>query len=126
MMINQRLNLIEVEKACQKAMVALKAGLMDQYDQAATELVELIRVKNRKHWWQLWKPKYYYPQLEGVFDLEVDIARSIPKQGRVIKAKTAPEYEPGLSNKGGRVVRHIPKQLKKMKEAQSEVPTVQD
>lgn len=49
-----------------------------------------------------------------------------PKQGRVIKAKTAPEYEPGQSNKGGRVVRHIPKQLKKMKEAQSEVPTVQD
>lgn len=75
----------------------------------------------RKHWWEFWRPKYVWMVQKG----DMLVADNV-QQGRVIKAKTAPAYEPGQSNKGGRVVRHIPKQLKKMKEAQSEVPTVQD
>lgn len=44
-------------------------------------------------------------------------ADDIPK-GRVVKITAPPEYDPDQKRTGGRMVRRMPKQLQKMKEAQ--------
>lgn len=80
--------------------------------------------KKRRYWWQFWLPK------QSIADQNVELKQFVTKlsgtpdvfkgkSGRVIKAKHSLEYEPNISTKGGRVVRQIPKQLKKIKEAQS-------
>lgn len=117
-MIHQKLDLVAVEKVCQKALIALRAGLLDQYNLAAIELVELVRVKNRNHWWELWKPRYRWPQLESAMNIKVEPGSSLPTRGRVTKVTSPPEYDPTKKVKGGRVTKTMPRQLKKIKEGQ--------
>jgi hypothetical protein len=87
----------------------------------------LVVARNWLHKWWLTRVRHipvekvvYLRAFKGNFDFTVDLAKSmpVPKQGRVVKATKAPEYEPVKSTKGGRVVRNIPKGLKKIKEAQ--------
>lgn len=78
------------------------------------------RELNRKQWWQFWKPKYYYPELEGEYELKVEAGTSAPK-GRVVTVTTRAEYDFEKASKpreGGRVVKLMPRQLKKIKDGQ--------
>lgn len=117
-MKSQKLNPIEVKEAIDKALMSLQIGSMREFDVASTELVNLLRVKNRNHWWEVWRPKYRYPELDSNIDFKVDLDKSMPKVGRVIKATARPEYDPTNRPKGGRVTKAMPRQLRKIKEGQ--------
>lgn len=107
-----------VQEKMDEAMKDMVTVLSEQMDGMLG--INIVRAKNRTHWWQFWKPKWRYPQFESDIKVNVEPGSSLPKrEGRVIKAKSQAEYEPNISTKGGRVVRQIPRQLKKIKEAQS-------
>ena len=74
-------------------------------------------VENLGYRWEL-----SYPNKKSVTTNKSGVA----KTGRVVQAKSKAEYTPGASNRGGRVVRQVPKQLKKIKDAQNEVRDVQE
>jgi hypothetical protein len=114
-----------ITELVQEAMDEVKEqmiGVLSKQLGESTGLLQLEQVKNRKHWWQLWKPRWRYPQLESTIKLNIESGTSMPKrEGRVIKAKHSPEYEPNIKTKGGRVVRQVPRQLKKIREGQEAV-----
>lgn len=110
----------EVIALVQEKMDEAKKSMIAEFSKQMDGVLGLNieRVSNRKYWWCLWMPKWRYPQLESDIKVSVEPGTSLPKQGRVVQAKTQAEYTPGASNKGGRVVRQIPRQLKKIKDAQ--------
>lgn len=83
-------------------------------------------VKMRQHWWQFWLPKYSWLQVQGKAtvltdnDVEPGDMLTVNNSGRVVKAKSRAEYEPNITTDGGRVVRTVPKGLRKIKEAQND------
>jgi hypothetical protein len=119
-MTSQKLNPIVVDRAIHKVLDSLKDGLTADYIESSGELVALLRVRNRKHWWEFWKPKYRWPDLESKIDFIVDPKASIPAplHGRVVKATARPEYTPDAKRTGGRVVRAMPQEIKRIKEGQ--------
>lgn len=77
--------------------------------------------KYRRYWWQLWLPKWTL--VDEAIENEEAIADlsgtpEVFKGGRVTKVKSAPEYDPDNRVKGGKIVRTMPRQLRKLKEAQ--------
>lgn len=73
----------------------------------------------KRKWWKFWAPKYTYPDLESDIKLNVDVGKSMPvRSGQVVRVKSAPVYDPDYKAKGGHVTRTMPRQLKKLKEAQ--------
>ena len=71
-------------------------------------------LKVREYWFQFWRPK-----------LETAIAETPPEEpnkGRVLKSTHAPTYDPFQKTKGGRVVKAMPRNLQKLKEAQEKAP----
>lgn len=46
-----------------------------------------------------------------------------PTKGRVVQVTSPPVYDPDQKAHGGRVVRVMPKELKKIKEAQEKAPS---
>ena len=72
------------------------------------------QVDTRRRWWQLWKPKYVWTQTKGEMLSENTIAT--PK-GKIVKAQPA-KFTPNNNRQGGRVVKAMPKDLRRMKEAQ--------
>lgn len=74
----------------------------------------------RRKWWKFWKPKYSYPELESKMELKVKPGMSLPieSNGQVVKVRSSPEYDPDRKVKGGQMVRTMPRQLRKIKNAQ--------
>jgi hypothetical protein len=78
----------------------------------------MIDEATRPKWYQrLLKRKL--PESDPVFDLiKTDTKPVNTPKGHVVKSKGAPVYTPDTKRKGGRVVKNMPKQLRKIKEAQ--------
>lgn len=81
--------------------------------------------QNRKHWWQFWRSRA--TTLDDVmkeaqeYHKVIQDLSGVPnafKGGRVTKVKSAPEYDPDRKVKGGQMVRTMPRQLRKIKNAQ--------
>lgn len=47
-----------------------------------------------------------------------EIPEEVKKRGRIVKVTARPDYEPDKSTHGGRIIRTMPRSLKKIKEAQ--------
>jgi hypothetical protein len=83
-----------------------------------------MKLPINKQWWQFWLPRYA--------DIDASIVENAitPKrldsilkgeqlQGRVVKSFSPPAYDPKhVTRKGGKVLKIMPRQLKKIKEAQ--------
>lgn len=74
------------------------------------------------------QPKWYQrlfrqqPEESPVFDLLKTEDKPVNEsKGHVVKSKGAPEYNPNTKRTGGRVVKQMPKQLRKIKEGQEDV-----
>lgn len=104
--------------------------------------VMLFSARNRLHKWWLMKfhkiPEDYIvvgkPQLDelvkgevgtlyGVhIDSIVDVGAANISAGKVVRATKRTEYEPNIIRTGGRVVKTMPRELRKIKEAQEKMP----
>lgn len=80
----------------------------------------MIEESTQTRWYQrLFKQK---PVDDAVFDLlKTDTKPVNSPKGHVVKSKGVPVYNPDTTRKGGRVVKSMPKQLRKIKEGQENV-----
>jgi hypothetical protein len=84
-----------------------------------------MKLPTNKKWWQFWLPKYIHVSEEAaksaVWPSHVDSLNNssvLKERGRVVTVKSAPEYTPDTTRKSGRMVRIMPRQLKKLKDGQ--------
>jgi hypothetical protein len=78
---------------------------------------EATRLKWYERVWHHFRPQK--PSVDIIAEkLGTTIESPIEKNGRVVKVKGAAEYDPSQKTGGGRVVRGMPKQLRKIKEGQ--------
>lgn len=94
--------------------------LTAQTQPIAYVLKRLIDEAARKTWYEEWWAKFTKQE-----DPSVTIAKLFEKPeqengkgGKVVTVKEKAEFDPDAKTKGGRVIRLMPKQLKKMKESQ--------
>lgn len=87
-----------------------------------------MKLRVNKKWWQFWLPTYAniaddvvrQAVLPSTADSVLN-SKELPKRGRVVKVAAPPEYTPSAKHSGGRVIKAMPRQLKKIKEAQEKV-----
>lgn len=83
-----------------------------------------MKLPVNKKWWQFWLPRYVDVAEEVIKGatlpsaVDCTLNSSAFQKGRVVKAATPPDYDPDQPATGGRIVRVMPKQLKKIKEGQ--------
>lgn len=112
----------EVIAIVNAAIEKMQNKMVEEINKQASAFMGFKRVLNRRYWWEFWKPKYRYPELEGDYELKVNAGESLPvvnePKGRVVKVTAPPEFDPEKPRTGGRVVKRMPRQLQQMKEAQ--------
>lgn len=87
-------------------------------------LRRMIDEANEQKWYKRWLFKQSDVKLpeDAINDLlKTDEKPVNTPKGHVVKSKGAPDYQPNAKRQGGRVVRQMPKQLRKIKEGQEHV-----
>jgi hypothetical protein len=88
-----------------------------------------VVAKNWLHRWWLTKVRrfpadkviYLRDFKSSNIDFKIDLDKSMPAHGRIVKATARPEYDPTNRPKGGRVTKTMPRQLREIKEGQENV-----
>lgn len=84
-----------------------------------------MKLKTTKKWWQFWIPQYVDIQEALIRDAQLSITTDAINNtsilgGRILKTKSS-QYTPDNNIQGGRVVRTMPRELRKIKEGQEDV-----